>query len=169
MTTRNKAFTGDKKLIAYCGLYCGDCFWREGRVAALARELRSEIKRAGFDNYAWYTARSSAGRVFRDFDRCWAVLGAMTRSGCSKVCREGGCSPKCGIRVCCQTKGIDGCWQCEQVETCHGPKALSPVHKTGHLKNLRLLKRKGPEAFIRGPRYWAMSVRRGASSRATKR
>jgi hypothetical protein len=30
----------DRNLIAYCGLYCDDCFAHQGKVADLARDLR---------------------------------------------------------------------------------------------------------------------------------
>lgn len=148
------------RLVAYCGLYCGDCFWHAGRVMRLARELRREVRSSGFDDYAEYMARLPAGKVYQDFDACWRVLGAMTRFGCRKVCREGGCSPSCGIRVCCQKKRIDGCWQCDDLETCRLLNMLEPIHKGGHLRNLRALREKGPLDFGGGVRYWAGRVRK---------
>ena len=30
----------DKNLVAYCGLYCGDCPIYKGKIADLARDLR---------------------------------------------------------------------------------------------------------------------------------
>ena len=30
----------DKNLVAYCGLYCGDCPMYKGKIADLARDLR---------------------------------------------------------------------------------------------------------------------------------
>ena len=39
----------DKDLIAYCGLYCGDCFAHRGKIADLARDLRKELRQAKFD------------------------------------------------------------------------------------------------------------------------
>lgn len=42
----------DKNLIAYCGLYCGDCFAHKGKVADLARDLRKELRQAKFDKTA---------------------------------------------------------------------------------------------------------------------
>jgi len=63
----------NKNLLAYCGLYCGDCFAYKGKIAKgkiadLARDLRKElrdeknlrkIKRAGMDDFikgkrVWY-------------------------------------------------------------------------------------------------------------------
>ena len=39
-------------LVAYCGLYCGDCFGSEGKIADLARDLRKELRSAKFDKFA---------------------------------------------------------------------------------------------------------------------
>jgi hypothetical protein len=34
----------DLNLVAYCGLYCGDCFSHKEKVADLARDLRKHAK-----------------------------------------------------------------------------------------------------------------------------
>jgi hypothetical protein len=39
----------DKKLIAYCGLYCGDCVNYKGEVADLARDLRKKLRQEKFN------------------------------------------------------------------------------------------------------------------------
>ena len=41
-----------KELIAYCGLYCGDCFAYQGKIADLARDLRKELRQSKFDKTA---------------------------------------------------------------------------------------------------------------------
>ncbi len=33
-----------KKLVAYCGLYCGDCFGYKGKITELAKDLRNELR-----------------------------------------------------------------------------------------------------------------------------
>ena len=43
---------GDRNLIAYCGLYCGDCFSHQGKIADLARDLRKELRQSKFDKTA---------------------------------------------------------------------------------------------------------------------
>ena len=42
----------DKDLVAYCGLYCGECFSYRGKVADLARDLRKELRQTRFDKVA---------------------------------------------------------------------------------------------------------------------
>lgn len=39
----------NEKLVAYCGLYCGDCINYKGEVADLARDLRKKLREAKFD------------------------------------------------------------------------------------------------------------------------
>jgi hypothetical protein len=152
-TAKKKA--DELALVAYCGLNCGDCFWRRGEVSRLARELGAEIRRSGYDRYARYVTRYSNGRRFRDFDRFEKVLAAVQKPGCTKPCREGGCDPKCGPRRCCRAQGYDGCWQCGDFAKCPALTKLEPIHGKGHLKNLRAIKRNGPAGFAKGRRWWA--------------
>ncbi len=145
----------DLALVAYCGLYCGDCFWHTGRIARLAAELSKEIRSSGYDEYARYVSRFPTGSGLKEFGRFQEVLAVMQVPICTKACRDGGCDPKCGFRLCCIKRGYDGCWQCERFEKCPGLAGLKQIHGDGYLKNLRALKRRGPAAFVLGPRYWA--------------
>lgn len=101
-----------------------------------------------------WTAGQSFGRAFENYDKCYEVLGTMVRFRCHTGCRSGGGPPSCGIRECCQKKGLEGCWECLEFESCTKLDFLKPVHDDGHIKNLRLLKRKGPAEFVRGKRHW---------------
>ena len=145
----------DLALVAYCGLYCGDCFWHTGHVQRLAAALSAEISHSGYDHYARYVSRFATGSGLKEFGRFQEVLAIMQVPFCTKACRDGGCDPKCGFRRCCRAKGYDGCWQCERFEKCPGLAQLKPIHGDGHLRNLRALKRRGPAAFVNGPRFWA--------------
>jgi len=51
--------TEEKALVAYCGLYCGDCFGHKGKVADLARDLRKELRQAKFDRTAEFLSANS--------------------------------------------------------------------------------------------------------------
>lgn len=42
----------DTNLIAFCGLYCGDCHGYQGRIPDLARDLRKELRAARYDKFA---------------------------------------------------------------------------------------------------------------------
>ncbi len=141
-------------LVAHCGLYCGDCFIHQGKIADLARDLRAELRRAKFERNAAELAKIPFFKELSGYGDCYRVLGAMVRFRCRNACRKGGGPPFCKIRKCCQKKGIDGCWQCTEFESCRNSASLEPVHGDAHLKNLRVLKKSGVEKFVTGKRYW---------------
>ena len=105
-------------LIGYCGLYCGDCVGQTQTVADLARDLRKELRHYRFADLADALAKVPFFKEFKDYEKCYGVLGAMVRMRCNKACRGGGGPPNCRIRSCCRKKGIKGCWQCEDFPTC---------------------------------------------------
>ncbi len=144
----------DGGLVAYCGLYCGDCFRYQGGIADLARDLRKELRHAKFDRQAELLANEPFFAVFKDYRSCYAVLGALVELRCRRACRGGGGPPLCQIRRCCHRKGIDGCWQCDEFNTCQKLDFLRPFHGEAHLKNLRVLATAGVERFLAGKRYW---------------
>jgi len=144
----------DKNLIAYCGLYCGDCFAHEGKIADLARDLRKELRAVRFDKTAEFLSNLSFFKVFENYKQCYKILGAMVRFRCKKACKGGGGPPFCKIRKCCQKKGIDGCWECEEFPTCEKLDFLKANHGDAHIKNLRKLRKKGVKEFLKGKKYW---------------
>lgn len=144
----------DEHLIAYCGLYCGDCFGHKGIIADLARDLRKELRDAHFDKTAASLASIPFFKEYKNYKECYEVLGALVRFRCSKVCKNGGGPPFCKMRKCCQKKGIKGCWECADFETCEKLDFLVPSHGDAHIKNLRKLTKKGPAEFISGERLW---------------
>ena len=144
----------EKELIAYCGLYCGDCYQYQGKIADLARDLRKELRRFKFKQRAEQMATVSYSAAFKNFPECYELLGNMVRFRCKRACRGGGGPPICKIRECCRKKGIDGCWQCDNFETCKIMDFLKKYHEDGHIRNLRILKKSGVDSFISGKRYW---------------
>ena len=144
----------EKDLVAYCGLHCGDCFGYQGKIADLARDLRKELRRTKFDQTAESLSTDSFFAVFKNYQQCYEVLGALVKFRCHKACKGGSGPPFCKIRKCCQKKGIDGCWQCDEFETCKTLDYLKQFHDDAHLKNLRILQKQGINAFIEGKRYW---------------
>lgn len=144
----------DRNLIAYCGLYCGDCFGHKGKVADLARDLRKELRQARFEKTAEFMSTFSFFEVFKNYQQCYEVLGALVKLRCKKACKGGGGPPFCKMRKCCQKKGIEGCWECDDFETCEKLDFLVPSHGDAHLKNLRNLKKKGFNDFLKGKKHW---------------
>lgn len=142
------------KMIAYCGLYCAECPNHKGRIADLARDLRKELRSVRFDKTAEVLSEISFFKQFKDYGQCYEVLGGMVKLRCGKACREGGGNPYCKIRKCCQKKEIQGCWLCDDFETCKTLDDLKANHGLAHIKNLRRIKRKGTEAFLKGKKHW---------------
>lgn len=143
----------DKDLITWCGLYCGDCFGYRQKIADLARDLRKELRQSKFAKTAESLAEVPFFKAYQNYPQCYEVLGAMVKFRC-KSCRAGGGPPFCKMRSCCQKKGIDGCWQCDDFETCDKLDFLKANHDDAHIKNLRILNKKGVDSFINGKRYW---------------
>ena len=141
-------------LIAYCGLYCGDCPGYTQTVANLARDLRAELRHHRFAQMAVMLAKVPFFKDFKNYDKCYNLLGTMMKMRCIKLCKGNGGPPDCKIRNCCRNKGFDGCWQCDDFSTCEKPKFLEEHHGLAHLKNLRKIRKAGPAAFIKGKRYW---------------
>ena len=146
--------TEEKELIAYCGLYCGDCYVYQGKIADLARDLRKELRQAKFDKEAELLSTEGYFATLKNYPQCYEVLGTLVKYRCRRACRGGGGPPFCKIRKCCQRKGSEGCWQCDQFETCEKLDFLKPFHEEAHLKNLRKIKKQGSSQVMKGKRYW---------------
>ena len=143
-----------QKLIAYCGLYCGDCSSHRGVVADLARDLRKELRATRFDKTAEALSELSFFEGLGHYDKCYAALGDMVKLRCKRGCRDGGGNPYCKIRKCCERKSYVGCWECDEFETCVHLDFLKSVHGDAHIKNLRILSKKGVDVFLAGKKYW---------------
>lgn len=144
----------EKGLVAYCGLYCGECYNYTGKIADLARDLRKELRSFRFDKSAEALSKLSFFNVFKEYDKCYEVLGAMVKLRCHRACRGGGGNPYCKIRTCCQKKQLEGCWLCDEFESCAKLDTLKANHGAAHIKNLRKIQKKGIDEFLKGKKYW---------------
>jgi hypothetical protein len=149
----------DENLLAYCGLFCGDCHGFSGKIPDLARDLRKELRKIRYEKFAKFISTYSFGKDFKNYDECYKVLGAMVKFRCRRGCRSGGGSPFCKIRKCAQKKGFEGCWLCSEFENCEKLDFLNPVHGDAHKKNLRKIKRLGKEEFVIGKRLWYNKIK----------
>lgn len=143
-----------KKAIAYCGLYCDECFSHKGTIADLARDLRKELRTYRFDKIAEVFSKISFFKDFEDYDTCYRVLGAMVKVRCRKLCRDGGGNPYCKVRICCEKKGIVGCWECEDFIICEKLAFLKENHGDAHIQNMKIIKKKGVSEFLKGKKHW---------------
>lgn len=140
--------------IAYCGLYCEDCFGHTGRIADLSRDLRAELRRAKFDRIAGTLAEEPYFKTFANYAEAYEVLGALVQLRCKNMCKGGGGPPFCKIRKCSQKKGYSGCWECDEFVDCDKLKTLEGAHKDANIKNLKKIRRMGVEGFVAGPKLW---------------
>ena len=150
----------DENLVAYCGLFCGDCHGYTGKIPDLARDLRKELREIKYDKFAAFISSYSFGKDFKNYGECYKVLGAMVKFRCRKGCRNGGGSPFCKIRKCSQKKELEGCWICSDFETCKELKFLEPVHGDAHIKNLKNIKSKGKKQFVKGKTLWYNTMKK---------
>jgi hypothetical protein len=146
----------DASHVAYCGLFCGDCIIRRGRIGKLADDLLNVIKTPEFQKISvgLPAILPDPFKALSKTDDCIDVLGAMSHLDCTRPCKQGGGSSECKIKACCIEKRIDGCWECEAFETCPTLAWLEPVNVGAHVKNLRILREQGMAAFLAGSKFW---------------
>ncbi|MBU1053646.1 MAG: DUF3795 domain-containing protein [Proteobacteria bacterium] len=142
--------------VAYCGLYCGDCIIRNGKLSTLANELLSQMRKPEFEKLS-----EGLPKIMPDLfdalnatERCIRVLESMTHLDCIKICKDGGGGSNCSIRLCCQGKHIEGCWSCDEFETCVTLSWINPVHKDAHRQNIRIIRENSIEGFLKGIKHW---------------
>lgn len=140
----------NEKLIAYCGLYCDDCFGYKGKIADLSKELRKELKKEKFD----IMVKGIPFKALENYKECYEVLGTLVRLKCNYACKGGGGNPFCKIRKCCKSKSINGCWECNEFTACNKLDSLKLNHGNAHIKNLQIINKKGTEEFIKGKKHW---------------
>jgi hypothetical protein len=56
------------EMIAYCGLYCGECPNHTGKIADLSRDLRKELRSVRFDKTAESLSELSFFNMFKDYE-----------------------------------------------------------------------------------------------------
>ncbi len=140
------------ELLAYCGLYCGDCAGYSGEIADRARELVETMEKYRFE----LTARHLFPERIKDSPGLAEMLGFMTELKCPAVCRQRtDDSTSCEIRKCCKQKGFYACYECEELEACDKLKSLEALHRDSCIKNLQAIKAMGPEGWVaHGRRLW---------------
>ena len=132
----------DDDLVAYCGLYCGDCNIRKGEIANLAKQLMDKLDEAHFEQEARGLAQMiDEMKALSYYEEFHDVLCALDKYRCSSVCKQGGGTQSCLIRKCCVQKRIEGCWLCPDFEQCDTLAWLKPVNGDANLKNLRKIRK----------------------------
>ncbi len=148
---------GRAELVAYCGLYCGDCLGYTGVIADAAEAFAEVLERYQFER----TATHIFPEELPDYGRFRENLAFMTGLCCSDRCRkaEGEAVPTgCAVRNCCIDRGLSACHECGEFERCAKLHELhGELHYEASLRNMRAMREKGLEAWLaEGSRccYW---------------
>jgi len=123
--------------------YCGDCLRYASHVPDLARDLRNELVKVKFKNYA-----SVKSEQVKEFEHCEAflqVLDATAKLKCHTPCRSGGdgCLESCEIKECVLAKSFEGCWECGELESCNKFEFLKPFSRDAPRENAKKIKEHG--------------------------
>lgn len=115
------------KLVAYCGLYCPECYKMEISKEAI-------LLKKSLDNSSICGTTNEPSTQFKD------ELNNLVALHCPKLCKDGGGNLNCLIRKCCTEKNLVGCWECNDFQTC---KKL----KEQFVNNINKIKELGIDGF----------------------
>lgn len=142
----------NKKLLAYCGLYCGDCAGYSGEIAEAAKIFKNRLTKYKFER----TAKHLFSKPLKDYNKFVKMLDFITDLKCSTICRdreEG--ETTCTIRKCCIEKKYYACHECSDFETCDKLQTMVGLHRDSCVKNLKTIKEMGVEKWIaEAKHYW---------------
>ncbi|MFX1390022.1 MAG: DUF3795 domain-containing protein [Promethearchaeota archaeon] len=143
-----------KNLLAYCGLYCGDCAGYSGEIADAAIKLNNKLIQHKFEK----TAKNLFAEKLKEYDKFHDMLKFISELKCEKICREREDDEhSCKVRKCCRNKGYFACYECEIYETCEILRITNKQELYGdsYLKNFQAIKEMGLENWIKtGKHYW---------------
>lgn len=102
-----------RRLVTYCGGFCGSCGNYRGRVVArVAADLKELIDAGNFAE--WVPAYEDIDFSFGDFRQGLEFFSDEEEGPyCQHPCMEGG-GPRCQIRPCARVKGVEVCFQCPE-------------------------------------------------------
>jgi hypothetical protein len=149
----------DKRtLLAYCGLYCGDCMGYTGVIADAAERFKAVLEQ--------YRFGKTAGAMFQEelagYDNLVEMVGFMTGLRCPAACRLRTDHMSCSAKNCCIDKGYFACYECDEFETCEKLRAVHVgIHEEACTLNLKAIREIGLDAWLEsGERhcYWTLDA-----------
>jgi hypothetical protein len=120
-------------LVGRCGLYCGACGIRQGKIKQAVENLRKVTSTYGFDKAAPELAKwEPAFQHYKEYEE--VMNGWVRMFGTCPSCIKGGGDPGCAVRTCSTQKGFVTCAECGEMDTCakvkqYGPRAIEGLHK----------------------------------------
>jgi hypothetical protein len=143
-----------KYLLAYCGIYCGDCLGYTGVIADAAEDFKCVLEKYEFEKSAKYILPDQ----LKDYDKIFDKIVFMASLRCPIVCRERtDDNVDCEIRKCCRSKGFFACYQCDNFKNCEKLKSMEGIHYEAMIKNLKEIREMGLEEWIKRGKahhYW---------------
>ena len=145
---------GRKDLLAYCGIYCGDCLGYTSVIADAGENLKTVIDKYKFEQ----TAKCIFPTELKEYDKFYEMLEFITKLRCSGKCRTEKDTESCKIRSCCREKGFYACYQCNGFEVCDKLKSsMKGLHTDSCIENLKAIKEMGIETWLNSGKrkmYW---------------
>jgi hypothetical protein len=103
MAKSSKAKKMKKELLAYCGIYCGDCLGHTGVIADAAEDFKAVLEKYESEKSAKYILSNQ----LKNYDKIFDKIVFMASLRCPIVCRERtDDNVDCEIRKCCRSKGF---------------------------------------------------------------
>lgn len=103
-----------KKLVGWCGAYCGECGMYKGRIITkVAADLRELIEAHNYPE--WVPQYGGIDFNFKEFQKGVTYFTKET-SGCycQSPCKDGGGVPGCKIKECAERRGVKVCFECNE-------------------------------------------------------
>ncbi len=138
-----------KKLVGYCGIYCGSCGMFRGRIySKIAQEFLEIIKAAGYPDELTINPNSDKPDFnFTEFRKGLEYL-SQENSGayCQEPCKLGG-GVNCEFRLCVKEKGLEICYECDDFPCKYYSKTFK--NSSEKQKDYERFKRLGLNRWIR--------------------
>ncbi|MFH1688914.1 MAG: DUF3795 domain-containing protein [Candidatus Eisenbacteria bacterium] len=155
----------DKRtLLAYCGLYCGDCMGYTGVIADAAERFKAVLEQYQFGK----TAAAMFQEELAEYGNLVEMVDFMSGLRCPAVCRSRTGHTSCQAKNCCIGNGYFACHECDGFETCDTLRAVHfGIHEEACTLNLKAIRDIGLDAWLEsGERhcYWTLDGD-GASGR----
>jgi hypothetical protein len=154
-----------KKLIGYCGIYCGSCGMLRGRIyTKMAQEFLEVIKAASYPDEL--TINKKSDKPDFDFNEFLKGLEYLSKENsgayCQESCKQGG-GVNCKYRVCAKVREIEICYECEDYPCEHFSSTFEKSPEK--LKDYQRFKKLGLEGWIR---FHAERAEKGYSNATRK-
>ena len=148
---KNSESSNKHELVAYCGLYCGDCGGYSEDIAHAAKKLKEQLEKYKYE----LTVKAMFADHFKDYREFQKNLEFLTQMKCPIVCTQRN-NPECAVWHCCREKGLQGCYECSSFEQCDILRnKLGPIFYDACMANLRNIQKLGIDVWIeKGKRYW---------------